>query len=112
MNSYRYGRFAEFFMALVLQLMGYRILHRRYKTPLGEIDLIAKKNDNIVAFEVKARKKEELTTEIVSRRQLIRIGNAMNIFLAQNEAYVDYNILFGIILFKNIFNFRIFERID
>ncbi|MDR3079168.1 MAG: YraN family protein [Rickettsiales bacterium] len=112
MGSHSYGRFAEFFVALVLRLLGYTILVTRYRTRLGEIDIIAKRNGSLVAFEVKARKTGELTTELVSRRQLSRIENAMNLFLAHNESYVDYNVSFGIILFRNIFNFRIFDRID
>jgi putative endonuclease len=99
-------------MSLVLRIRGYSILSRRYKNQLGEIDIIAKRGNNLVAFEVKARRSGELTTELVSKRQQNRIRNAMNVFLARNTAYIDYNILFGTISFRNIFKFKIFDRID
>lgn len=110
-NTYNYGLFAEYFIIFYLRIKGYKILARRYKTYFGEIDIIAKKQDNLIAFEVKARKnKNILTTEIVSDRQIIRIKNAMNAFLFNNPEYIDYNIFFSIVLFNNIFNFKIFDR--
>ncbi len=39
------GRRAEFLAANYLRLKGYRILETRFKTKLGEIDLIAAKKD-------------------------------------------------------------------
>ncbi|MBT8472754.1 MAG: YraN family protein [Marinicaulis sp.] len=36
------GRHAEIFAASILMLKGYRILAHRFRTPVGEIDLIAK----------------------------------------------------------------------
>ncbi|MDR1499250.1 MAG: YraN family protein [Rickettsiales bacterium] len=110
MNSYRYGLFAEYFIIFYLFIRGYRILARRYKTKLGEIDIIATKKDNLVAFEIKARKGKGLTTEIVNNRQLLRINNALRFFLYKNNKYLDYNILIYIILYKNIFNFKIFKQ--
>jgi putative endonuclease len=34
---------------------GFKILHRNYKTPLGEADIIARDNESTVFVEVKAR---------------------------------------------------------
>ena len=97
-NTYKYGLFSEYIMIVYLFFIGYKIIARRFKTKLGEIDIIASKGDNLVIFEVKARKKEELSTDIVSKKQINRIYGAINIFLAQNNKYIDYNILFCIIL--------------
>ena len=36
-----YGRFAERLCRLALRLNGYRILARRLRTPMGEIDIVA-----------------------------------------------------------------------
>jgi putative endonuclease len=49
------GRRAEVIAALFLQLKGYRILGRRVRTRVGEIDLVARKGDTLVFVEVKAR---------------------------------------------------------
>jgi putative endonuclease len=39
-----------------LKRQGYRILARRYRTPVGELDLVARDGDTIVFVEVKARR--------------------------------------------------------
>ena len=73
-NTYSYGLFAEYFVILFLTLKGYRILARRYKTHFGEIDIIVRKKQRIIAFEVKARKnKESLTSDIFTNTQRNRI---------------------------------------
>jgi putative endonuclease len=42
----------------VLKQHGYRILTRNYRTPYGEIDLIAQQGDTLVFIEVKLRRSE------------------------------------------------------
>jgi putative endonuclease len=42
-----------------LQKLGYRIMERNYRCPLGEIDIVARDKDTIVFVEVKSRKTEE-----------------------------------------------------
>jgi putative endonuclease len=49
------GRRAELIAAIWLMLKGYRILARRVKTKMGEIDLIARKGKILAFIEVKAR---------------------------------------------------------
>ena len=50
------GLFAETVAALLLRLKGYAIVARRYKTPVGEIDLVALKGKRLAFIEVKRRK--------------------------------------------------------
>lgn len=108
MNSYNYGIFSEYFVIVYLFFCGYKILKRRYKTKLGEIDILATKNKDLIAFEVKARKnKGVLTSELVSDKQLNRIFNCLKFFVNKNNKYLDYNIYCNIVLFNNIFDFRI-----
>jgi len=51
----RGGRRAEIIASWWLRLHGWRILARRARTPLGEVDLVAKRGRIIAFVEVKAR---------------------------------------------------------
>jgi putative endonuclease len=55
-RAYRHGLFAETVAALLLRLKGHRIIARRYKTPVGEIDLVALRGKRLAFVEVKQRK--------------------------------------------------------
>ncbi len=52
------GKAGEEIAANHLQKLGYRILERNYRCPLGEIDLVATEKDTLVFVEVKSRKTE------------------------------------------------------
>lgn len=54
--SERHGRFAETVAALFLNLKGYRTVARRFRSPLGEIDLVMRRGRTLVFVEVKARR--------------------------------------------------------
>ena len=56
-----------------LRLKGYRILARRYRSPAGEIDLIARRGGTLAAIEVKARADFERRPRRCMRRQRSRI---------------------------------------
>ena len=49
------GRAAETVAAWWLRLRGWRILARRVRTPVGEVDLIARRRRTLAFVEVKAR---------------------------------------------------------
>ena len=51
----RRGRRAEAVAALWLQLKGWRILGRRMRTRVGEVDLVARRGRTLAFVEVKAR---------------------------------------------------------
>lgn len=51
----RAGRSAETLAGWLLRLKLYRIIATRYKTPVGEIDIVARKGTSIVFVEVKQR---------------------------------------------------------
>jgi len=84
-KSYKFGIYAEYLVIIFLILKGYKILRRRHKTYVGEIDIIAKKNDILVAVEVKARKKIEVIEEVLSQHQKKRIKKAIDSFLASSN---------------------------
>ena len=49
------GLSAESRAAAYLMAKGYRIVARRFKTPVGEVDIVARRRDVLVFVEVKAR---------------------------------------------------------
>lgn len=51
----RLGLFGESRAAKFLEKSGYKILHRNFKCPFGEIDIIAQKDDTVCFVEVKTR---------------------------------------------------------
>ena len=93
MNNYRLGFIAEYIISIIYFLKFYKILHFRYKTYCGEIDLIAKRGDLLVFIEVKARK-HGLCEDIVSINQQQRIKHTAELFLSKNNQYIKHNIRF------------------
>jgi putative endonuclease len=65
----------------------FHILHRRYKTKAGEIDIIAVKQEMLVFCEVKARKTLDEAAFSLSQRQILRLTATAEIFLAENPQF-------------------------
>ena len=59
LTKIRTGKKGEELAVAHLQKLGYRILERNYRCPLGEIDIVAKEKNTIVFVEVKSRKSEQ-----------------------------------------------------
>ncbi len=70
------GRQAERICAWWLRLKGWQILGRRVKTPLGEIDLIARRGAMIAFVEVKARASVTELDFAIDERRLARVAAA------------------------------------
>ncbi len=96
-KAYDHGHWAETISALFLCLKGYKILAQRYKTPVGEIDLIARKKNMILIIEVKARETKEAALHAVRPQNRRRIENAARYFLAHHPAYYDFALRFDVI---------------
>ena len=92
------GISAESRAAAWLIAHGYRILARRWKSPLGEIDIIAARRYTLIFVEVKARANLDDAAEAVTQRQKQRIAAAAEIWLSQNPDYADFNMRFDAIL--------------
>lgn len=73
------GRSAEWIAALWLMGKGYRILGHRLRTPFGEVDLAAWKNNTLVIVEVKSRRSLALGAQSISPRSQERIMRAAQI---------------------------------
>jgi putative endonuclease len=102
----RLGRFAETQAALYLMLKGYRIVARRVKTPLGELDLIARRGDTLAIVEVKSRATLDAGVEAVSPRQQARIVRGTQSYLAMHPALAELTIRFDILAVAGWLSFR------
>lgn len=93
------GRRAETLAALLLRLKLYRILGRRVKTPLGELDLVAMTPAGLVCFiEVKARMNESAAAEAIANRQRERIARAATLYLSARPGLRHTGVRFDAIL--------------
>lgn len=79
------GQMAETAAALYLLLKGYRIRARRYRTPVGEIDLIVSKGGVTVFVEVKWRPSIEDGLHAVSPKAQGRLRRAAEHFLTTHS---------------------------
>jgi putative endonuclease len=75
-DAERGGRRAESLAALWLRLKGWTILARRVRTPVGEVDLIARRGRTIAFVEVKARSSEEQAAFALDEWRLRRVAAA------------------------------------
>ena len=80
--AFRTGLSAESRAAAFLIAKGFRILARRWKSPLGEIDIVARRRSLLVFVEVKARANLDDAAESVLPRQRQRIVAAAEAWLA------------------------------
>lgn len=79
-------------------LAGYRILARRYRTKVGEIDLIARRGDVVAFVEVKRRAELATGLEAVTPQARIRIRRAAELYLLRNPAFATRTLRFDVIV--------------
>jgi putative endonuclease len=84
-KALRRGRVSEYVAAIYLIFKGYRIVALRYRTKLGEIDIIARKGDLAIFVEVKARHEEGAAVDAVSHLAQTRIRGASDLWLARQR---------------------------
>ena len=77
-----------------LSLKGYKILETRYKTPVGEIDILVRKGDDLIAIEVKARPTEDEAKNAIPESQWQRIARAVTFYQTKHPEVVACNIRF------------------
>src|SRR5215510_10623119 len=96
--AFRYGLSAESRAALLLIAKGFRIAARRFKSPLGEIDIIARRQRLLVFVEVKARATLDDAAESVTPRQQRRIVAAAEAWLARHPEDLTCDMRFDVVL--------------
>jgi putative endonuclease len=96
--AFRLGLSAESRAAMLLIAKGYRIAARRFKTPLGEIDIVARRRRALVFVEVKARAEADDAAEAVTERAKRRIIAAAELWLAAHPDDIRCDIRFDVML--------------
>jgi putative endonuclease len=96
-KAYRRGHRSEWLAALALMLKGYRIVARRYRTKLGEIDLIARRGDLVIMVEVKARPTLLEAMEAIGRESERRIEGAADLWLTRQKDYGRLSVRFDMV---------------
>lgn len=97
LKAYRRGHRGEFLASLALMAKGYRIVARRYRTKLGEIDLIARRGDLVLIVEVKARPTIVEAMEAVARSSERRIEGAADLWLARQPDHGRLSLRFDLV---------------
>ena len=97
-TTYKTGLNAERMCRIALRLKFYRILAQRYKTPFGEIDVIAARGNTVVAVEVKFRATRDAAVESISVQQQARIANALQYFIMRKPCLANFNLRFDVML--------------
>ena len=89
---------AESRVAAYLIAKGYRILAKRFRTPYGEIDLVARRRNLIAFVEVKARASLDDAAWAVTPRQQQRIINAAQAWLMAHPEHAEFDLRFDAML--------------
>ena len=93
-----FGRRAERRAAWWLRLKGYAVLARRFRSPAGEIDLVAGRPGLVAFVEVKARPDALAGLEALGPRQRRRIVRAAEHFLKLRPELADAELRFDLVV--------------
>ena len=96
--AFELGLSAESRAAAYLVAKGYRIVARRWRSPVGEIDIVARRRGMLVFVEVKARERLDDAAEAVIVRQQRRIIAAAEAWLAAHPEDANRDIRFDAVL--------------
>ena len=97
-RAWRHGRAAEIIARLFLRLSGWRIVARNWRSPAGEIDIIARRRQVLAFFEVKTRDRLDDAGAAIGLRQQSRIRQAAGLYLARHPEWESLDKRFDAIL--------------
>jgi putative endonuclease len=91
------GLRAETIVAALYLATGHRILGRRFKTPVGEIDLIAIRKNRVAFIEVKRRPNVADAEDAITLTMRRRVRRAADLWLARNPHYQTHDVGFDLV---------------
>ncbi len=97
-QQYRRGHYAEWLALAWMVLKGYRPRALRYKTPVGEIDLVLTRGNLLVFVEVKGRNSAADAARAVHRTNQSRVVRAAQHYLAAHPAAAGCMVRFDVCL--------------
>lgn len=97
-TNYKTGLAAEALCRVALRLKGYSIVAARYRSPMGEIDIIARRGGSLALVEVKARPSREAAAEAILQHQRERLERAALNFLARHPHLSQHQLRFDVML--------------
>lgn len=96
-EAYRRGHRSEWIAALALLVKGYRIVARRFRTKLGEIDLVARRGDLVIIVEVKARPTLAEAMEAIGWDSQRRIEAAADLWFIRQPDHARLSMRFDMV---------------
>jgi putative endonuclease len=97
-TGHRKGIDAERLAAWLFRLKGYRVLAARYKTPVGEVDLVLRRGRTIVFAEVKLRATARDAAEAVHAVNRARVRRAAELYLQRHPRYTGFGVRFDAVV--------------
>jgi putative endonuclease len=96
-DAWRGGRWAESLAVWRLRCTGHRILARNWRSPVGEIDIVARRGKILAIVEVKYRPDVTRALEAISPRQQARLVRAALAFQARRPDCAGLTLRFDVI---------------
>lgn len=96
-RAFRKGHHAEGIAALWLRLKGYRILARRFRCRLGEVDIIARRGAVLAVVEVKARGEVTAAVDAVQGQAWRRIEAAADVWRGRHPQMASLSTRYDIV---------------
>ncbi len=87
--------------ATFLRLKGYHIVARGFRKPVGEVDIIARHKNTLVAIEVKHRTTIEKALHAIHAKQRRRISRAMEYYVSSHPELSELDIRFDVLLISS-----------
>ncbi|MCX7589841.1 MAG: YraN family protein [Patescibacteria group bacterium] len=85
------GKLGEDIACNFLKSKGYKIISRNFKKPFGEIDIITKKNNILIFFEVKTLKENKIgfcPEDQMTQRKIKRLKKICQYFVLNNSELI------------------------
>lgn len=94
----QFGKSSEGLAVKFLKKQGYKILSLNYRSPLGEIDIVAAEKDTVVFIEVRSRSNSDCglpleTINFNKKKHIIRTA----LYYQKRYNLYDYNVRFDVV---------------